>query len=62
MYNVIYSVDIFQPVQAACKTKQGKQESAAEGGYAAVCILFILAVAAEGRLFCQGYLLRKYCG
>ena len=62
MYNIVYSGAICQPGQAACKTKQAKQESVAEGRYAAVHILFIPAAAAEGGLFCQGYLLRKHCG
>ena len=57
MFNVVYSEAICQLVQAVCKTKQVKQESVAEGGYAAVYILFIPAAAAEGGFFCQGYLL-----
>ena len=62
MFNLVYSASICQPVQAVCKTKQANQKSVAEGGYAAVHILFIPAAAAEGRLFCQGYLLWKHCG
>ena len=37
---------ICQPVQAACKTKQAKQESVTKGGFSIVCILFIPAAVA----------------
>ena len=62
MFKVVYSVAICQLVQAACKTKQVKQESVARGGYTTVHILFIPAAAAEDRLSCQGYLLQEHCG
>ena len=53
---------ICQPVQAACKTKQAKQNSVTKGGSSIVHVLFIPAAVAEGRLLCQGYLLWLFCG
>ena len=53
---------ICQPVQAACKTKQVKQESVAKSACSIVHILFTPAAVAECGLLCQGYLLRRSAG
>ena len=45
-------------MQAACKTKQAKQESVAKGSSSIVPVIFISAAIAEDGLLRQGYLLR----
>ena len=49
-------------MQAACKTKQLKQESVAKGASNIVHVLFIPAAAAEGGTLCQGYLWQLFYG